>query len=62
MDTIIRSIGNTFFVSSKIYNIIGTILKALVFHRIIYFIIGLFFTRRFKPANKRHKYGDTKYL
>lgn len=57
MDTIIRSIGNTFFVSSKIYNIIGTILKVLVFHRIIYFIIGLFFTRRFKPANKRHKYG-----
>ncbi len=57
MDTIIRWIGSSFFVSNKIYNILGIILKAIVIHRVFYFAIGMLFTRKFKPAKKKHKYG-----
>ena len=29
----------------------------LVFHKPFYYVIGFFFTRKFKPAKKKHKYG-----
>lgn len=57
MDTIIRWIGSTLFVSDKIYYILGIILKVIVLHRVFYFAVGMFFTRKFKPAEKKHKYG-----
>ena len=38
-------------------NILGIILLLLVVHHIPYFVIGMLFTRKFKPAKKKHKYG-----
>ena len=54
---IIDTIGSSFLVSKKIYTIIGTILSIMVFHKAFYFVIGMFFTRKFKPAKNKHKYG-----
>ncbi len=54
---IIDQIGQTLFISKKIYAIIGTIISVMIFHRPIFFVIGMFFTRKFKPAKKNHKYG-----
>ncbi|MGM9878239.1 MAG: glycosyltransferase [Bacilli bacterium] len=57
LSSIINSIGNFYNTGIKISNIIATILAILVFHKSFYFVIGMFFTRKFKPAKKKHKYG-----
>ena len=57
LNDIITTIGNFYFTGNKIYKIIGVILSIMVFHKAFYFIIGMFFTRKFKPAKKKHKYG-----
>ena len=49
--------ASTYPVWESIYNIIGIILSILVFHKAFYFVIGMFFTRKFKKATKNHKYG-----
>lgn len=54
---IINSIGNIYFISKDIYNILGIILSVIVIHKTFYFIIGMFFTRKFKRAKKKHKYA-----
>lgn len=56
-DTLIRAIGNIYPISKDIYNILGTILSIVVIHKAFYFVIGMFFTRKFKPAKKKHKYA-----
>ena len=57
MDTIINSIGSIYEQSKNIYDTIGLILSIIVVHKVFYFIIGMFFTRKFKPAKNKHKYG-----
>lgn len=54
---IITYIASTYPVFKKIYDVIGIILGILVFHKFFYFIIGMFFTRKFKKAKSNHKYG-----
>ena len=54
---IISAIGQSYLTSKKVYDIIGTILTVMVAHKAFYFVIGMFFTRKFKPAKKQHKYG-----
>ena len=54
---IITNIANTYPTWKTIYNIVGIILSIFVFHRAIYFIISIFFTRKFKKAKHNHKYG-----
>lgn len=54
---IINSIGTFYGTGQKINSIIGIILGIIVIHRAFYFVIGMFFTRVFKPACKKHKYG-----
>ena len=56
-DNLISDIGSLYFVSKDIYNILGLILSVIVMHKAVYFVIGLFFTRKFKPAKKHHKYA-----
>ena len=41
----------------QINNILGIILGAVVFHKFFYLILGMLFTRKFKPAKKQYKYG-----
>ena len=37
--------------------VIAGFLSILIFHKTAYKILGFFFTRKFKPARKKHKYG-----
>ncbi len=54
---VIDSLGSSYPIAQIIYAAIGVIFSALVFHRSIYSLIGLFFTRKFAPAKKNHKYA-----
>ena len=56
-DTIFNAIGGIYPISKDVYDIIGIILAVAVIHKAFYFVIGMFFTRKFKPAKKKHKYG-----
>lgn len=56
-DFIIDSIGSIYPISKDIYDILGIILSVVVIHKSFYFIIGMFFTRKFKPAKRKHKYA-----
>lgn len=57
MDIFIKGIGSNYELFKNINNILGTILSIIVIHKTFYFIIGMFFTRKFKPAKKKHKYA-----
>ena len=57
LNDIITFIGLSYETNKEIYNIISIIIAVISFHYIIYFIVGVFFTRKFKPANKKHKYA-----
>lgn len=54
---IITTLGNSYLQNKEIYNMIGTVLAIMTFYKNIYIFIGLFFTRKFKPAKKNHKYA-----
>lgn len=54
---IIKWVGSLYPFLRNINNFIGTALSAMVAYRVIYFFIGLFWTRKFKPAKKKHKYA-----
>jgi len=56
-DMLFKSIGSIYPVSKDIYDILGFILSVVVIHKAFYFVIGMFFTRKFKPAKKKHKYA-----
>jgi hypothetical protein len=50
-------VGDSYLSIKTINNTIGAILSAMVAYRVIFTIIGLFWTRKFKPAKKKHKYA-----
>lgn len=54
---IINDIGNVYPIFKNINSIIGTVLSAMMIYKTVYFFIGMFFTRKFKPAKKKHKYA-----
>lgn len=56
-DSIFKTIGGIYPIGQDIYDIIGIILAIAVIHKAFYFVIGMFFTRKFKPAKKKHKYA-----
>ena len=57
LSNILNGIGSIYPLSKNIYNVLGTILSIVVIHKAFYFVIGMFFTRKFKPAKKKHKYA-----
>ena len=57
LNSIANSIGNFYPTGLKINSILTTILSIMVIHKAFYFVIGMFFTRKFKPAKKKHKYA-----
>ena len=57
LDTVIRTIGSIYPSSKKVYDIIGSVISILLAHKAFYFVIGMFFTRKFKEAKQKHKYG-----
>lgn len=54
---IVNVIGDWYPYIKNINSMIGTILSIMLAYKVIYFIIGIFFTRKFKPAKKKHKYA-----
>ena len=54
---IIDFLSNFYKIGTKINGIIGLIFSIIVIHKTFYLIIGMFFTRKFKPAKNNHKYG-----
>ena len=50
-------LGNIYEPSMALYAAIGVFLSILTFRDKPYMLIGLFFTRKFKPAKKQHKYA-----
>ena len=56
-DMLITSIANVYLTSKDIYDILGLILGIVTIHKAFYFVIGMFFTRKFKTAKKKHKYA-----
>ncbi len=54
---IISSIGEHYLSWRHVYNVIGSVLAILMAYKTVYWLIGLFFTRKFKPAKKKHKYA-----
>ena len=56
-DQIIRSIGSIYLGGKHFYNVFGTVLTIMLAYKSLYFVVGMFFTRKFKPAKKNHKYG-----
>ena len=57
LENIISAIGQSYETSRTIYNIFGSVLGIMTIYKTVYFLIGLFFTRKFKPAKNKHKYG-----
>ena len=57
MQSIISCISDFYPIGLKINKVLGTILSIIVIHKAFYFVIGMFFTRKFKPAKNKHKYG-----
>ena len=53
---IIDVFGGAYPTAKIIYGIIGSIFSGMVAYRIVYRILGLFFTRKFPKAKKQHKY------
>ena len=54
---IISSIGEHYLSWRHVYNVIGSVLAILMAYKTVYWLIGLFFTRKFKPAKKKHQYA-----
>ena len=57
MENIIHAIANFYTTGNKINAIIATVLSICVIHKAFFFVIGMFFTRKFKPAKTKHKYA-----
>ncbi len=53
------AIGEWYPLLKVIYGVIGSVFSAVVIYKLAYKIIGLFFTRKFKPAKNFHKYAVT---
>lgn len=54
---IINEIGDIYPIFKNINSIIGSVLSIMLIYKTVYFLIGIFFTRNFKPAKKKHKYA-----
>ena len=54
---IINDIGSIYPIFKNINDVIGSILSAMLIYKTVYFLIGVFFTRKFKPAENKHKYA-----
>ena len=54
---IINDIGYSYGFFKNINSVIGSVLSAMLIYKTVYFLIGIVFTRKFKPAKKKHKYA-----
>ncbi len=57
LNNIATAIGRTYETNKSIYDFIGLLFGILGIYKTFYFVIGMFFTRKFKPAKHQHKYA-----
>ncbi len=57
MNDVVVAIGNSYKDFKVVYDIIGSIITFMLAYKIVYWIIGFFFTKKFKPAKNKHKYA-----
>ena len=50
-------IGSIYPTAALIYGTIGSVFSAMLLYKTLWKILGLFFTRKFKPSQNQHKYG-----
>ena len=54
---IINDIGSFYPFFKNINGVIGSVLSVMLIYKTIYLLIGIVFTRKFKPTNNKHKYA-----
>jgi len=54
---IVNGIGKIYPIFKNVNSVVGSVLSALMVYKTIYFLVGIFFTRKFKPAKEKHKYA-----
>ena len=57
LNHIIQFLGNLYPSFRNVNNVIGTLFSVFVYYKIIYFFVGIFWTRKFRPAKKNHNYA-----
>jgi len=57
LNNFISNLGELYHPFKDVTSFITTTLTSMVAYKTVYDIIGIFFTRKFKPAKKNHKYG-----
>ena len=57
LDRILRFLANIYSPSHVVYSAIGIFMMILAIQEKPYMLIGLFLTRKFKPAEHNHKYA-----
>ncbi len=56
-DQLITAMGESYASGAIIYGTLGTIFTIMLWYKKIYKYVGIFATRKFKPAKKMHKYA-----
>lgn len=56
-EEIIKFLGNLYPSMKNINTLIGTLFSIFVYYKVVYFIVGIFWTRKFSKAKIHHKYG-----
>ena len=56
-DSFFRALGSLYTNGNLFYKFILSVISVFVAHHVLYTIIGVFFTRKFKPAKSFHKYA-----
>lgn len=56
-NNIVTFLGTHYEECETFYSVVRIILSVFVLHKVFYIIIGLFFTREFKPTKNKHKYA-----
>lgn len=54
---IIDGMGSWYPSAKSIYSVIGAVIKYITIYKTLYIILGVFFTRKFKRAKKKHRYA-----
>lgn len=57
MQAIIKAIGEYYPRAVELNELFSYVLGLLLAYKFIYYLLGMFFTREFKPAKQKHKYG-----
>lgn len=57
LEQLITALGSSLSSSQAVYATIGAVMSAMLFYKKIYKWMGIFVTRKFKPAKHNHKYA-----